>query len=394
MSDISNMSRSIRFKVHKPVKLADPPVRSSAFGAAEPIPRDSDHEALLSFAAEGRDQPKQPRGALSEAPKPRTYTPEIVVAIVLTVIGAAAITLFLRGAPGNAAPEAAATAGSVVASTASIDSRPPGADIVIDGVAHGKTPARIAVTPGRHVLDLTFEGTSRSLVLEVEPGTNVSQYIEFAAPGAAAMGRLEVTSDPSGAQVSVDGQARGRTPLTVDAVPPGEHTVTIANGSNTVTRKVTVTAGNAASIFASVGTVGTAAGWLAVKAPVPLEIYEEGSLLGTNASERLMLPAGRHQLDLVNTGLEFRQRVTVQVTPGSTSTTAVEVPNGTLSVNALPWADVWIDGRAFGSTPLGNLSIPIGSHEIVWRHPQMGERRRTVAVGAAKPVRVGVDFSQ
>jgi hypothetical protein len=140
--------------------------------------------------------------------------------------------------------------------------------------------------------------------------------------------------------------------------------------------------------------VGTAAGWLAVKAPIALDIYEEGTLLGTTATDRLMLPAGRHEIDLVNANLEFRRRITVQVSAGGTSTTAVEVPNGTLSVNALPWADVWIDGRPFGSTPLGNLSIPVGSHEIVWRHPQLGERRRTIAVGVSKPVRIGVDFSQ
>src|SRR5687767_6194281 len=100
------MSRSIRFKVHKPVTLTDSPVPSSGLGDANRTPRETDHEALLSFDTEGR-QPRQIRDPLSGPPRGRTYTPEIVFAVVLTVIGAVAIALFLRRAPGNPAPEAA-----------------------------------------------------------------------------------------------------------------------------------------------------------------------------------------------------------------------------------------------------------------------------------------------
>ena len=53
-----------------------------------------------------------------------------------------------------------------------------------------------------------------------------------------------------------------------------------------------------------------------------------------------------------------------------------------------------IDGRPVGTTPLANLSLPIGSHEIVWKHPQLGERRQTVTVTASMPARIGVDFSR
>jgi hypothetical protein len=51
-----------------------------------------------------------------------------------------------------------------------------------------------------------------------------------------------------------------------------------------------------------------------------------------------------------------------------------------VSINAVPWADVLVDGSAAGQTPLANVSLPIGPHEIVFRHPQLGERKRTVVV--------------
>jgi len=36
-----------------------------------------------------------------------------------------------------------------------------------------------------------------------------------------------------------------------------------------------------------------------------------------------------------------------------------------VNINATPWAEVWIDGKSFGETPLGNISVAPGEHEIV-----------------------------
>jgi hypothetical protein len=203
-----------------------------------------------------------------------------------------------------------------------------------------------------------------------------------------------VASNPPGAQVTVNGTAKGRTPLTIAEIAPGDHVVVIANGSETVNRKVSVAAGNTATVFASLGDADAAAGWVTFKTPIDLQIFEAKRLVGTTAVDRLMLPAGRHDLELVNAELEFRRSVTVQVGAGTTVTSGVDLPNGSLSLNALPWADVTIDGRPVGTTPLGNLSVPIGTYEVVWRHPQLGERRRTVKVPATTPVRVGVDLNK
>ena len=157
---------------------------------------------------------------------------------------------------------------------------------------------------------------------------------------------------------------------------------------------MSVTAGNTASVFAALGAADAAAGWVTFKTPIELQIFEAKRLVGSTAVDRVMLPAGRHELELVNTELEVRRPVTVQVGAGTTVTPTVDLPNGSLSLNALPWAEVTIDGRAVGTTPLGNLTVPIGTYEIVWRHPQLGERRRTVKIPATTPVRVGVDLNQ
>jgi hypothetical protein len=55
---------------------------------------------------------------------------------------------------------------------------------------------------------------------------------------------------------------------------------------------------------------------------------------------------------------------------------------------------VFIDGRAVGDTPLANLPIALGEHEIVFRHPQLGERRQKAVVQAGGLTRVSASFNQ
>jgi hypothetical protein len=60
----------------------------------------------------------------------------------------------------------------------------------------------------------------------------------------------------------------------------------------------------------------------------------------------------------------------------------------------VPWATVSIDGNTVGETPLGNVSLPLGEHQIVFRHPQLGERTQKVVVKANAPTRVSVAFAR
>jgi serine/threonine-protein kinase len=73
---------------------------------------------------------------------------------------------------------------------------------------------------------------------------------------------------------------------------------------------------------------------------------------------------------------------------------AVSPPNGRLSINALPWAEVWIDGKSVGETPLANLSVPLGEHEIIFRHPQLGEQRQTALVRQNGVTRVSANLQR
>ena len=134
------------------------------------------------------------------------------------------------------------------------------------------------------------------------------------------------------------------------------------------------------------------AGMLSVTAPVPMRVFEKGRLVGTTETDSTMLAQGTHELEFVNEAVGFRARRTVSIKPGATSAIKLDAPPGTLHINAVPWAEVWIDGERIGETPIGNLQTRIGNHEIVFRHPELGERRTTAMVTLKEPVRISMDL--
>jgi len=59
---------------------------------------------------------------------------------------------------------------------------------------------------------------------------------------------------------------------------------------------------------------------------------------------------------------------------------AAVVPPGRLTVNTYPYSQVWVDGVARGRTPLQDLSLPIGLHEVKMVFPSLGDREEVQTV--------------
>ncbi len=133
-------------------------------------------------------------------------------------------------------------------------------------------------------------------------------------------------------------------------------------------------------------------GGIAVSSAIDLQVFRNGTLVGSTTDGPIAVNAGSQTLEFVNETLGFRIRQTVNVKSGKVTPVSVALPNGRISINAVPWAEVTIDGNPAGETPLANLSLPIGTHEIVFRHPQLGERKQTVVVTVDGLVRVTQTF--
>jgi hypothetical protein len=135
-----------------------------------------------------------------------------------------------------------------------------------------------------------------------------------------------------------------------------------------------------------------AAGILAVDTPIPLQVFSRGRMVGTTEAETLMLAAGAYDFEFVNETVGYRTRRSATVQAGRRTSLRVDVPQGTLHVNAVPWAEVSLAGQRLGETPIGNAQVPLGSHELVFRHPELGERRSRVLVTLKEPARISIDM--
>ncbi len=286
-----------------------------------------------------------------------------------------------------AAPRQDRRAGSI-----QIDSNPRGALVAVNGAPAGRTPVTLALAPGAHVIELVSGSSRRSIPVTLAGGARLSHFVEMPPPPPVGGATLQVTTEPAGLRVLVDGTPRGTSPVVVADLEAGSHVVTVEGRGRRARQAVEVASGTTATLFVPLpGAPPPAAGWLTVAADVELQVHEAGELLGTSRA-RIMLPAGRHELDLVNEELGVRISDEVQVAPGGTAVLEAVLPRGRLDVNALPWAEVWLDGQRLGETPLGGVAVRVGRHTLTFRHPQLGERREPCVVSAGRATRVGVDL--
>jgi hypothetical protein len=68
------------------------------------------------------------------------------------------------------------------------------------------------------------------------------------------------------------------------------------------------------------------------------------------------------------------------------------VGGGTLNINSIPVANVVLDGRPVGSTPLIGLKVSPGPHSVVFVHPELGRKASGTTVKAGGSATVAVRF--
>jgi PEGA domain len=205
-------------------------------------------------------------------------------------------------------------------------------------------------------------------------------------------GRLVIRSEPAGAQVVINGRSYGLTPVSLTNVIPGEHDIVLKRDGAELRQTVRVEAGATVTMVAPLKTDSRASGWVAIDSPIELDVFEGGALLGTSRSRQIMVQAGTHTLQLVNEPFGFQHTQQVRVESGKVEWIAVALPQTMIHLNATPWAEVWIDGKSVGETPIGNLPIAIGPHEVVFRHPEFGDKVISAVVKAGVPTRLTADL--
>jgi formylglycine-generating enzyme required for sulfatase activity len=191
---------------------------------------------------------------------------------------------------------------------ASVSSEPAGADIFIDGEPVATTPASVEVMQGERQLQLRLPGYApwqQTLVAkagaELELGTVTLQP---------AAGLLELTSTPSGANVTLDGDFQGQTPLTLNLVPGKPQRLMLTRPgyrrhSETVQLAAGATGRKAITLAAQLGEIDLRV------SPPEAEVRVNGRLVG-RGNQSLSLPTVEHRVEISLPGHRSESR---RITP-------------------------------------------------------------------------------
>ncbi len=202
----------------------------------------------------------------------------------------------------------------------SISSAPSGAQILVDGEAMGTTPATLELLEGERQLILQkadFADLHSDLTIVAgEPLALDSLALQPAA------GRLELSSRPSGANVTLDGEFQGQTPLTLELTPARSHQVAVFKpGYRRHSDSLQLAAGE---VLAQDITLQPRLGEVEFRiSPPQATLRINGRPVG-QGPQTLSLPAFEHRVEVVLDGhASVQRRVTPR--PGLQQLVAVEL---------------------------------------------------------------------
>ena len=192
----------------------------------------------------------------------------------------------------------------------SLNTSPPGATVLVDGAEAGITPAAIEIMSGEHDVEVRLAGHNawRTKVL-VE--SNQPQQLPDVTL-AQADGRVEVASNPSEASVSVDGEFRGRTPLSLRLSPGRTHRLALTKpGYETATSELSVGADSGRRLQID---LTPQYGDIEVASTPPADVWVDGQRRGSTPVT-LQLTAVSHAIEVRRDGFAV-ERAALTPRPG------------------------------------------------------------------------------
>ena len=139
--------------------------------------------------------------------------------------------------------------------TLSIRSFPSGGVVTLDGITRGVTPARIyGLNPDSYNVRVSIPGYLDWIgIVDVVAGRETSIYGTLTPKGTVVhTGSIAVTSIPSGASVILDSRPQGKTPMTLQNIPSGTHSLILTYpGYEPVSTTTTVQDGTTSQLSVS-----------------------------------------------------------------------------------------------------------------------------------------------
>jgi formylglycine-generating enzyme required for sulfatase activity len=266
-------------------------------------------------------------------------------------------------------------------SPVTIESKPAGARVAVNGTDVGATPLTTDLDAGSHTVSLTASGF-RPWETTIQVQANTPQKIgpvELGLPD----GTLTIRSSPAGADVAIAGRYRGRTPLTVGLAPGVQHQLMVTRaGYEPAQRSVPVTAGERSGIEVALKPI---LGEVTVRGePADARLFVDGEARGS-ANQTLSLPSAELTLEVRREGFEtFTTKVTPQPGFARVVEYRLQTPEQSRAARVPPMI------RAHTGIELKRM--PLGTYTMGSARREPGRRANEVprAVTLTRPFYLGV----
>jgi len=251
------------------------------------------------------------------------------------------------------------------------------AEVRVDGVVLGTTPlADAEIVPGRHRLEFSAQRyLSEVRELNVVGGGERQSLAAVLTPNWAP---ITVSSEPSGAEVFVDGARLGSTPVTLE-LEAGERQVGLRlRGHNEWRDTVTVLANRAQTLPPVTLTLADGRVEL-VTDPVGAAVSVDGAFRGQTPVTLRLSPGRPHSISLSKPGFEsFTRELSVEAGSAQRLSLQLTAQFGVIEVTSdPPDAEIWVDGERQGVTP-SKLTLTAISHALEVRRAGFAVQAREI----------------
>jgi hypothetical protein len=283
----------------------------------------------------------------------------------------------------------------------SVSTSPSGASLTIDGQSIGRTPKTgISVDSGSHHI-LVEKGSLRAEQdISVGPGEKKNLVVTLQKPRVDPA-ELRITTNPDKADVFVDDDRKGTTPLTLKNITPGEHSLTISkDGYEKRSEKFNIASGEKKTVEYALTRIP-----IPIKAtlsvntsPSGAQLILDGTRVGNTPASIENIAPGTHSLTISKAGYESRNEQ-LSIASGEKKTveytlTQITIPveeTATLYVNTSPpGAYLSVDGVRSGRTPVHLRKLSTGDHVLSVVMPGYESKEEIVSLskGEKKVIRI------
>ncbi len=264
-----------------------------------------------------------------------------------------------------------------------VKSEPKGVAVSCDGIPQGGTPCDIPnLRPGTHLLTLTLAGyieERRTVVLT--PGDK--RLIEFKLKPLQAL--ILVHSEPEGADVSIDGAHKGKTPLLIAAQPLGTYRVNITKAGYQP-REVELAATDCKPRKIDVKLALNSANVSVSSQPMGARVLLDGAIKGTTPCAIDHLPAGAYALEVnLKNYFPYTQQLIVRAGQTPRIVVALKAKPSSLMIHSIPeGARVYVNNQRKGVTPFKLEEAEPGIYRVRVEMPGYDADARNITVRPAK----------